>query len=247
MMVITTVETDNGALLPIGRQGEHDARKIWFDLTWLIESFGEGEAVLVHQRAKDEAPYICQTTQENNRLIWIIDANDTAYEGIGKAEIRWTVGGALAKTVIYKTSVLKSLTAGTVIPDPYESWYDEMIDYIDQLKVDSDARLVEAVESASESATNASASATDALTSAGTATTKAGEAAQSATQAAASAIAAAASASEASTSADRAEQAAHTAGYMHFYIDSNGELIFQRTEHVDVSFYLSNGDLFVRG
>ena len=129
-MIITTVETDSGALLQIGRQGEHDARKVWFDLTWLIENFGDGEAVLVHQRVNDGAPYICQTTQEDNRLIWVIDEIDTAYEGFGKAEIRWTVDGALAKTVIYKTSVLKSLTGDTVIPDPYESWYDRMIEQI---------------------------------------------------------------------------------------------------------------------
>lgn len=96
-MVITTVETDSGALLQIGRQGEHDARKVWFDLTWLIDTFGDGEAVLFHQRCKDDAPYICQTTQEENRLIWVIDEIDTAYEGFGKAEIRWTVDGALAK------------------------------------------------------------------------------------------------------------------------------------------------------
>lgn len=129
-MIIATVETDSGALLQIGRQGEHDARQVWFDLTWLVENFGEGEAVLVHQRTNDEAPYICQTTREENRLIWVIDEIDTAYEGFGKAEIRWTVDGALAKTVIYKTSVMKSLTGDTVIPDPYESWYDRMMDKI---------------------------------------------------------------------------------------------------------------------
>ena len=129
-MIITTVETDSGALLQIGRQGEHDARKVWFDLTWLIENFGDGEAVLVHQRTEDGAPYICQTTREENRLIWIIDEIDTAYEGFGKAEIRWAVGGTLAKTVIYKTSVLKSLTGDAVIPDPYESWYDRMMEQI---------------------------------------------------------------------------------------------------------------------
>lgn len=143
-MIITTVETDSGALLQIGRQGEHDARKVWFDLTWLIENFGDGEAVLVHQRVNDGAPYICQTTREDNRLIWVIDEIDTAYEGFGKAEIRWTVDGALAKTVIYKTSVLKSLTGDTVIPDPYESWYDQMIEYIDQRSI-SPEQIDEAV------------------------------------------------------------------------------------------------------
>lgn len=245
-MIITTVTTDSGALLPLGRQGEHGVRQVWFDLAYLIENFGEGTAMLVYQRNKDLAPYIVSATQTGNNLMWTIDETDTAYEGFGKAEIRWTVDDDLAKTVIYKTNVQKSLTEQTEIPEPLESWYDEMIDYIDQLKVDSDARLVEAVESASESATNASASATDASTSAGTATTKAGEAAQSATQAAGSATAAAQSAADADMNADRAEQAAATSGYMYFHIDSSGDLIYHRTNNVDVTFYLADGDLYVR-
>ena len=157
-MIITTVETDSGALLQIGRQGEHDARKVWFDLNWLVENFGEGEAVLVHQRANDEAPYICQTTREENRLIWVIDEIDTAYEGFGKAEIRWTVDGALAKTVIYKTSVLKSLTGDTVIPDPYESWYDRMMEQIgdNQEYARQAAAAAQAAEQAAEDIESAS-------------------------------------------------------------------------------------------
>lgn len=157
-MIIATVETDSGALLQIGRQGEHDARQVWFDLNWLVENFGEGAAVLVHQRTNDEAPYICQTTQENNRLIWVIDEIDTAYEGFGKAEIRWTVDGALAKTVIYKTSVLKSLTGDTVIPAPYESWYDRMMEQIgdNQEYARQAAAAAQAAEQAAEDIESAS-------------------------------------------------------------------------------------------
>lgn len=157
-MIITTVETDSGALLQIGRQGERDARQVWFDLNWLVENFGEGEAVLVHQRTNDDAPYICQTTREENRLIWVIDEIDTAYEGFGKAEIRWTVDGALAKTVIYKTSVLKSLTGDTVIPDPYESWYDRMMEQIgdNQEYAQQAATAAQAAEQAAEDIESAS-------------------------------------------------------------------------------------------
>lgn len=131
-MIITTIdsETYNGTYIPIGRQGEHSVRQICFDLSWLVNSFGEGIAVLVHQRSEDKAPYICQTEQKDNRLIWNIDEIDTAYVGIGIAEIRWTVNNALAKTVLYKTSVLKSITADTVIPTPYKSWYDKMMEQI---------------------------------------------------------------------------------------------------------------------
>jgi len=129
-MIITTVTTDGGAILPLGRQGEKGVRQVWFDLGYLIENFGEGTAVLVHQRNQDLAPYIVSTEQTNTNLMWTIDETDTAYEGFGRAEIRWTVDDALAKTVIYKTNVQKSLTAQTEIPEPLESWYDRMLEQI---------------------------------------------------------------------------------------------------------------------
>lgn len=46
--------------------------------------------------------------------------------------------------------------------------------------------------------------------------------------------------------ADMAEQAAGQAGYMFFYIDENGDLIYQRTPNVQVDFYLEDGDLYVK-
>ena len=53
------------------------------------------------------------------------------------------------------------------------------------------------------------------------------------------------SARNAARDADRAEQAAADAGYMFFYIDGNGDLIYQRTSNTQVDFYLDDGDLYV--
>ena len=49
----------------------------------------------------------------------------------------------------------------------------------------------------------------------------------------------------ASNDADRAEQAAGQSGYMFFYINSNGDLIYERTNNVDVDFKLVDGDLIL--
>ena len=83
--------------------------------------------------------------------------------------------------------------------------------------------------------------------------TSAEQAAESAENASASAQASANSAAEAHQSelnaedaADRAEQFAAESGYMFFYIDENGDLIYQRTNNVDVDFYLNQGDLYVK-
>lgn len=45
--------------------------------------------------------------------------------------------------------------------------------------------------------------------------------------------------------ANRAEQAAANAGYMFFYIDENGDLIYQRTHNIQVDFRINDGDLYV--
>ena len=113
---------------------------------------------------------------------------------------------------------------------------------------ESAASATTAAQKASEaaiSAENAEQSAQAAAASATAAAGSASNASQSATEAAESASDAAQSATEAETSADRAEQAAGQSGYMFFYIDENGDLIYQRTPNVDVDFYLSDGDLYV--
>ena len=54
-----------------------------------------------------------------------------------------------------------------------------------------------------------------------------------------------ASATSAAQSADRAEQAAAEAGFMDVEIDSNGHLIYTRTDAVDVDLRLVNGHLIM--
>ena len=91
---------------------------------------------------------------------------------------------------------------------------------------------------------NASASASAAAGSASAALTSQNAAAQSATAAANSASAASASATSAYNDAERAEQAAATAGYLDVEI-VDGDLIYTRTDAVDVDFELENGHLLM--
>ena len=56
---------------------------------------------------------------------------------------------------------------------------------------------------------------------------------------------AAQSKTDAEAAANRAEQAAANAGYMFFHIDSDGHLIYERTDNVDVDFALSDGHLYM--
>ena len=161
-MIIATVTTDSGAILPLGRQGEHGVRQVRFDLSYLIETFGEGTAILVHQRSQDLAPYIVSAVQDGDRLEWTVMDADTAYKGFGKAEIRWTVGDDLAKTVTYKTSVQRSLTEQTEIPEPLESWYEQMLEQIGNSQEYAE-QAAQSAETAQQAASDAAEETADAI------------------------------------------------------------------------------------
>lgn len=129
-MIVIVRKADGIGNLMLGRCGENKARQIRFDVERLVETYGEGVATLVHERPKDVAPYIVPIEQAGNEVIWTITGGDTTYPGTGRCEIRWTVGDVLAKTITYRTEILHSITGDTVIPEPLQSWYDQMITYL---------------------------------------------------------------------------------------------------------------------
>ena len=116
----------------------------------------------------------------------------------------------------------------------------------DVIDADASAQAAQDAQTAAESARDAArASETAASQSESNAATSASSASQSAASASQSAASAQASATNAARDADRAEQAAGQSGYMFFYIDSNGDLIYERTSNVDVDFRLVDGDLIL--
>lgn len=93
-------------------------------------------------------------------------------------------------------------------------------------------------EDAETSAQNALASETNAGTSATNAHTSEVNAKASEDNAKISELSASASATEAEEWADKAEQAAGQSGYMFFYIDDDGYIVYERTANVDVDFII---------
>lgn len=129
-------------VLAIGRQMENNYRQIIFDCS----GFGVEVAsvTLVHLRSQDIAPYIVETSS-TDQLTWTVTDTDTAYAGYGKAELRISFTNGLAKSVVFTTMVVQSITADTTIPQPLQSWYDAMIDYIDEHSI-SPEELGQAIE-----------------------------------------------------------------------------------------------------
>lgn len=130
--------------LAIGRQLENNYRQIVFDCS----GFGAdiSSIMLVHQRSQDTAPYIVTETTGEDSLTWTITNTDTAFEGNGKAELRITFTNGLAKSVVYTTYTIKSITADTTIPSALQSWYDAMIEYIDENSI-TEEDLAQAIAS----------------------------------------------------------------------------------------------------
>ena len=112
----------------IGIQMENNHRQFVFDCSVFDEEVSS--IMLVHQRSKDEAPYVAATSSTDT-LVWTVTSTDTTYAGYGKAELRVSFANGLAKSETYITRVLESITGDTVIPDPLQSWYDALIEYID--------------------------------------------------------------------------------------------------------------------
>lgn len=143
MTVIKTIDASkNPFTLAIGRQLENNYRRIIFDCSGFDT---EVETItLVHQRAQDVAPYIVTQATGETSLAWDITSTDTAFDGIGRAELRIYFSNGLAKSAVFKTLVIKSITADTTIPEPLQSWYDAMIAYIDEHSV-TDEQLAQAI------------------------------------------------------------------------------------------------------
>lgn len=123
-------------LVPLGKQGENEAIKIIFDVSRLIAEYGEGVAVVTHMRSKDTAPYVKVTERDGVNVTWNVNDTDTLFDGSGKANLMWSVNGVTVKTIDFDTYVFPSISGIVTVPDALESWYNEMIEYINSVAVD---------------------------------------------------------------------------------------------------------------
>ena len=115
-------------IIALGRQLENNYRQITFDCSDFTETITS--IMLMHQRNGDVAPYIVNSSTGNS-VTWTVTATDTSFYGYGKGELRIYFANGMAKSVVFPTLVIKSITADAVIPAELQSWYDQMIAYID--------------------------------------------------------------------------------------------------------------------
>lgn len=128
-MIVQTIKVNDCTpqTIVIGRRGTYDTLQIAFDLSYLVESYGNGVAVLAVKRSQDESAYPAVTAQEDDLLLWTVSETDTFYVGAGEAQLMWYVDGGLAKTIIYPMVVMKDiLMTSEEAPDAYQTWVDDL-------------------------------------------------------------------------------------------------------------------------
>lgn len=151
-MIINTIPATDCTpqTIVIGRRGTYDTMQIAFDLSYLVESYGNGVAVLAVKRSQDESAYPAIVTQEDETLLWIVNETDTAYVGSGECQLMWYVDGGLAKTIIYPMVVMRDiLQTAEQPPDGYENW----IEHLTELGAKTQQNAQNAAQSASDAST----------------------------------------------------------------------------------------------
>lgn len=126
----TTVYITTQRGIPLGYQGENEAREIVFPQP---EELLAENWMLLHQRALDKEPYPVPLDVTARGLIWTVTAGDTDISGTGRAQLICTgADGEVLKTCTYSTTVSKSLHVGGEPPDPVKPWYDAIMEALEE-------------------------------------------------------------------------------------------------------------------
>lgn len=137
--------SNSGGIILLGKQGENLARRVQFDISRWISTFGMGTVQLLHQRSGDEAPYPVAVEQDGTLAIWKVSSADTARPGGGHCELRYYVDETLAKSETWMTKVLPALgDASETPPEAQQGWVDQVLQ--------AGAAAVEAAEKAETAA-----------------------------------------------------------------------------------------------
>lgn len=254
----------HGHAIPLGFLGENRVEAVVFDRSCWLTEYGSGTFELVHRRSQDTDPFPVAVTVSGGVVTWIPTESDTAYRGVGECQLSfYTPDGKLKKSEIYQTVTARSLTSAEDPPSPAQGWIAEVLQAAAGIQnmqaeaetlapgssatvtktVDPDTGVVTLTFGIPEGVkgdTGRGIASVSVLSTGewrvvytdGT-TETVGYDVYSAIQALADAAA---------QSADRAEQAANTAGYLDMEI-VDGDLIYTRTDAVDVDFALVDGDL----
>ena len=133
-----------GLPIPIGRLGENNARTILFPISDVLKDHPNASFTLLHKRNGDNNAYPVPPAGyvvSGDFLSWVPTSGDLSKAGAGKCELVAKDGGVICKDIIYDTIVGEALDGSGKIPDPWESWQQQIKDDAD--RAEAAAELLE--------------------------------------------------------------------------------------------------------
>ena len=128
----------------LGRVGENETRILAFYVGDVLRDFPGAELAMMNLRPGDTDPYPvagAYLALDGEWLDWTIQSGDLVREGFGQCELKASVDGKIAKSVIYLTDIGKSLDGSAEPPEPWESWVQQVGDDAD--RAEAAAQLLE--------------------------------------------------------------------------------------------------------
>lgn len=128
MNIINICSAQKGYTITLGRRGENAVTEVVFNFNEWIQEFGQGTVSLLIKRNCDINPYPVILSVDGDTVTWIVTSTDTACMGGGAAEFIYTVDEKIAKSVVFRTTVLADIGEPADPPDPYESWLNTLVE-----------------------------------------------------------------------------------------------------------------------
>lgn len=134
------VQAEKNKIIHIGRQGENEVVTVQFDVKGWSDLYGDGVFTVINQRPTETVGYPCTVTVSDEVVSWVVKDLDVYIEGNGRVQLIYTVNEHVAKSVQFISFIQKSIDIGD-IPDPLPDWFAEVMEYISQLQIATNAQI----------------------------------------------------------------------------------------------------------
>ena len=125
-----TIDANRKGATILGKYDEHNTTVVRFDVSVFVAEYPGCSITLTHKRARDPiASPVGSFEFDDMYGYWTITAGDTAYVGLGQAELTVMLAGNKRKSITYETLVVESPTQGDTDPvEPFKSWAEKVIE-----------------------------------------------------------------------------------------------------------------------
>ena len=143
----------------LGYEGENIVTGVIFDYSSWRELYGVGALTLAVQPSGNSNPYpVTLTAIDDTHVLWTLTKTDLNEEGAGRCQLTYVVGEAIKKSAVFVYKAGYSMDATGEIPDPYISYFEQILETGAQVQADA-AAAEQAKEDAETAAQDARASA----------------------------------------------------------------------------------------